>query len=156
MSLELEVFVRAGEYRNVPGKVEGEYRLELRLTNRADRDIRFDAVVVSFSGSSNSGLNVTVKDSPKGDQGSMIALACGEVWTRTVETNGYTDDILRDSGGRPVTISIAINRQEMAVDGPFFGILPPFEDLPYDPSNSWETSPAERVEGRRLVLGRSS
>lgn len=156
LSLELEVFARAGEYRNVPGMEEPEYRLELHLTNRAEREIRFDAVAVSFSSRSESGLQVIMKDTPKGDQGTLIELGRDEVWARSVDTNGYTNDILRDAGGRPVTVSITMKRLAMVVDGPFFGILPPLEDLPFDPSNSWETSAPDRVAGRRLIMGRSS
>lgn len=101
------------------------------------------------------GLHVSVKDSPKGDQGALIELAGGEVWIRKVRTNGYTDEILRESLGRPVTISISINRRTLAVDGPFFGILPALEDLPYDPSDSWDTNAEGRVEGRRIMMGRA-
>jgi hypothetical protein len=155
LSLELEVFACAGDYRNVPGREEGEYRLELRLTNRSGREIRFDAVEVSFSGNSKGGLHVSVKDSPKGDQGALIELAGGEVWIRKVRTNGYTDEILRESLGRPVTISISINRRTLAVDGPFFGILPALEDLPYDPLDSWDTNAEGRLEGRRIMMGRA-
>lgn len=152
-SLRLEATAWVGEYTNVPDRIEPEYRLELHLCNDSDHILRFDAMIVTFSGRIGSGLNITVKDSPQGEEGAIIELGRGESWSRTVRTNGYTGDLLRDCQGNPLTVAIVIKRRALRVDGPFHGFLPSINDLPFDASNDWDFDKTAKVPGKRLVLG---
>lgn len=152
-SLRLEVTAWGGEYANVPDRIEPEYRLNLHLCNDSDHILRFDAVIVTFSGRVGSGLNISLKDSPQGEQGRIIELGSGESWSRTVKTNGYTGDLLRDCQENPLAVAIVIKRRALCVDGPFHGFLPSINDLPFDSSTVWGFDEVPKVPGKRLVLG---
>ncbi len=108
-----------------------EYCVGLRFTNLSAAPFRFDKILVEISPSTGFGgaFSTTITQEEK-----EWVIHPGGTWDQVVGTSGYTGDLVRESGGRPLRLGLAMLLRGRPADGPWHTQLPALPDLPrFDP-----------------------
>lgn len=107
-----------------------EYRIGLRLTNISATVARFDKIVLGIHSSTGFGRGFSAtlthggKESPK-----IRIIRPGETLEEASGTGGYTENLLGESGGRPLLLDLTMLLRGGVVEA-WHAQLPALPDLP--------------------------
>ncbi len=134
------------------------YHVKVTIRNLSSMPITFNEIIADFFPEQGTHLKQMTyaydekmgdnQESYQVDARKPINLAVGESREWNFGTNGYTFNLLRDAGDKPLRFSITFNNNKQTIAGPFIATLPDLQTL----SSYEKTILDKEAKGQQLTF----